>query len=542
MSVGAPALTSPTAGVAAHRPRRPSAAPIVLVAAIGVAALFGAVGGNNPVLGVAAAGALLLAISMAIRPDVASFVVVGVLYSNAAVIAVQFHDIPSFAAVAVPILLIVPVAYELIVRRRPVVITSAFPLMVVFLLVQIVGTIFADDVSSAFDDLVTFVVEGIGLYFLVINAIRSIDTLRIVVWVLLAVGLFLGVLSFYQDATKTYDNNYGGFAQMSEALVDASTTAGEDAQPRLAGPIGEKNRYAQIMLMLVPLGLFWALSARSRLAKAAAIAAAVAASLGVALTFSRGAAVGFGLVLVLMIALGYIKPIQVFLVGLAIALLMVAVPTYGNRVGSLIDLTSVVAGDTSGGSPDGSVLSRATEGLTALLVFADHPLIGVGPGRFPSYYRLYADEVGIRTLNSDRQAHDLYLHIAAETGILGLVAFLGILALTLRDLIRVRRRWLATRPDIAAMFTGLMLAVITYMTTGIFLHLSYARYFWLIMAVAGAAAYLGLRLNEGDPELERAARTGAFDRWRSGLPRIARPRVGLATSSAAAIAETQPGS
>jgi O-antigen ligase len=489
--------------------RRPSSVFIVLLAAIGVSAGVGAIGGNNPILAVASVGAVLLAISMAIRPDVAAFVVVGILYSNAAVILVQFHGVPPFAAVAVPILLIVPVAYELIVRRRPVVITSAFPLMIAFFLVQVLGTIFADDVASAYDELVTFVVEGIGLYFLIINTIRSVDTLRWVVWVLLAVGTFLGLLSFYQDATKTYDNNYGGFAQMSLAVIgsDTSTT---DAQPRLAGPIGEKNRYAQVMLMLVPLGLFWAVSARKRLPKVLAIGAAGAASLGVALTFSRGAAVGFALVVLIMIVLGYIKPIQIFLVGVAVALLLVAVPTYGNRLGSLVDLTSVLSGDTSGGSPDGAVLSRATEGIAALLVFADHPLIGVGPGRFPAYYRQYADDVAIRVLNQDRQAHDLYLHIAAETGIFGLIAFMGILGLTLRDLIRVRKRWLKTRPDIAAMATGLMLAVVTYMTTGLFLHLSYARYFWLVLAVAGAAGYLGMRLpDSGQEETSVSSTTSA---------------------------------
>jgi hypothetical protein len=39
-----------------------------------------------------------------------------------------------------------------------------------------------------------------------------------------------------------------------------------------------------------------------------------------------------------------------------------------------------------------------------------------------------------------------------------------------------------------------MLSIITYMTTGLFLHLSYARYFWLMLALAGAAAHIGLRL------------------------------------------------
>jgi O-antigen ligase len=246
-----------------------------------------------------------------------------------------------------------------------------------------------------------------------------------------------------------------------------------------------------MMLMLVPLGLFWAVSARSQIPRVAAFAAAGAASVGVALTFSRGAAVGFFLVLAIMVVLGYIKPIQVFVVALGIALLLVAFPQYGSRVGTIV---STVTGDTASGSPDTAVLSRATEAITAVLVFADHPILGVGPGRFPSYYRLYADDVGILVKQRDREAHDLYLGILAEEGIVGFVVFMGILGITLRDLIRVRRRWLKTRPDIAAMATGLLLSIVTYMTTGLFLHLSYARYFWLMLALAGAAAHIGLEL------------------------------------------------
>jgi O-antigen ligase len=482
-----------------------SAVPLLLrLGVIGLGAVLGSVAGSSPVLGVAAASALLLGLAMTIRPDIAVHVVAAVIYSNAAVIAVQFHGVPAFATVAVPLLLVVPVAHWLHVRREPVVVTSAFPLMIAFFLVQIVGTIFADNVPAAFDELTTFVAEGIGLYFLLTNCIRTEATLRLVVWTILAVGALLGLLSFYQDSTHAYSNDFGGFAQLSNALVDSGDSSGAADQLRLAGPIGEKNRYAQIMLMLVPLGLFWGLSARSRWPRILGFAAAGAAAIGVALTFSRGAAVGFAIVLIVMIAMGYIRPIQVVLVGIAISLLMIAVPSYAARVGSLVDLTSTISGDTTAGSPDGAVLSRATEGIAALLVFADHPLIGVGPGRFPSYYRQYADDVGIRVLNSDRQAHDLYLHIAAEMGLLGLAAFLAIFGVTLRDLIRVRRRWFTERPELAKMATGLFLAVVTYMTTGLFLHLSYERYLWLVMALAGAAGHIGLRLAaEADAARER---------------------------------------
>ena len=79
-----------------------------------------------------------------------------------------------------------------------------------------------------------------------------------------------------------------------------------------------------------------------------------------------------------------------------------------------------------------------------------------------------------------------------------------VLLVTLWQLAKARRRWIGRRTDLANMVTAFSLSVVTYMTTGIFLHLSYARYFWLIMALAGAAAYMALR--EPDPEVD--AETG----------------------------------
>jgi hypothetical protein len=44
------------------------------------------------------------------------------------------------------------------------------------------------------------------------------------------------------------------------------------------------------------------------------------------------------------------------------------------------------------------------------------------------------------------------------------------------------------RPELANMATSFLLSLASYMTTGLFLHLSYIRYFWLILALAGAAS------------------------------------------------------
>jgi putative inorganic carbon (HCO3(-)) transporter len=210
------------------------------------------------------------------------------------------------------------------------------------------------------------------------------------------------------------------------------------------------------------------------------------------LAFSRGAAVGFVLLLVIMMFMRYIKIYQILIIVAGLYLLLLALPAYSQRLGSLEGFTSMFSEDSNAAvsSSDGATRSRLTEMGAAGLVFLDHPILGVGPGLFPSYYQQYSELVGLRTLNSDRQAHDLYVSIAAETGIFGLGCFMLILYVTLVNLARVRKRWLVAQPEISNMATAYMLSIVSYLTTGLFLHFAFIRYFWLIMALAGAVMYI----------------------------------------------------
>ena len=478
--------------------RLSSGPPIALggaLVAVAVAGALGAVTAQQPLLGLGAGTAALLGLTIAARPDAATLVVIGVLYSNAAVIAVHFHGLPVFASAAVPLLLVVPLAYYVVARRQRVIATPGLRGMVGLLLVQILSSIFAADSADASGALLTFVSEGFVLYLLITNVVRTGALLRHVVWVLLGVGALLGALSTYQELTHTYANDYFGFAQVSNAAFGTGerTLTGEILQPRLAGPIGEQNRYAQVMLMVVPLGLFRYWSERSPPLRLLALCMTAFTALGIAFTFSRGAAIGFVLMIAIMAFLRYIRPRQIAAIVLGLALVLVAVPEYGNRLVTLDALTSFVSDEGPQDAADGSLMSRATENLAAALVFADHPLLGVGPGQFPRYYRDYAELVGIRVLATDRQAHDLYLDIAAETGILGLGAFLAVVLVTLRDLARARRRWSRERPELANLATGFMLAMVSYLTTGLFLHLAFERYLWLMLGLAAAAGGIALR-------------------------------------------------
>jgi hypothetical protein len=65
---------------------------------------------------------------------------------------------------------------------------------------------------------------------------------------------------------------------------------------------------------------------------------------------------------------------------------------------------------------------------------------------------------------------------------------------------------LQSRPDLAAIATGFSLAIVAYLATGLFLHLSYARYFWLMLALGGAAAVVIRQAS--DPDRAVAVRGG----------------------------------
>ncbi|HBY96456.1 MAG: O-antigen ligase family protein [Ardenticatenaceae bacterium] len=491
--------------------RLPFARPIALLYLIGLggAILFGTAVAQEPILAVGALAVALLALVVLAWPDAPTLAVIFILYTNAAVIAVRFHGMPFTVGAAVPVLLIIPLANLLVFRREKLRINTAVMLMFVFLGIKVAGTLFSAHPDISVVDLITFATEGFGLYFLIFNTTRSLKMIRVAIWVLLLAGTFLGFLSVYQQATQTFSNDYGGFAQMSNAAFGTGVESlqGEIEQRRLAGPLGDQNYYAQIMLTLVPLGLFEFWGAKSKLLRVLALITIGFILGGAVLTFSRGAAVGFALMLLIMTFLRYIKLYQLALTALVLVLVMQAFPQYATRLNSLQALSGAVGDDGGTGiqAADNSTKSRLTEMGAASLVAADYPLVGVGPGLFKYYYPAYADAIGLKQHSGVRAAHDLYLEIAAENGVLGLLCFLAIVFVSLRDLVRTRERWLQSRPEMANVATGFILAIVTFLATAVFLSFAYERYFWLILALGGATssiarseAFKVSRLNQQD--------------------------------------------
>ena len=238
---------------------------ILLLVIFLLACLAGLAMAQQPLAALGLALALILLPAALAWPNVATLVVIFILYTNAAVVAVRYHGVPMAVGTVFPLLLALPLGYYLLVRREKLVITPVLPLIVLLLIIQLLSALFSAEPSVSVPVLTASAIEGLAIYFLVTNVVRTPQVLMRVIWVLLAAGALMGGLSVYQQVTKTYSRNYGGFAQMSNAAFKTGEEESytEARQGRLAGPIGEQNRYAQIMLMLVPLGLFQFFGGRS---------------------------------------------------------------------------------------------------------------------------------------------------------------------------------------------------------------------------------------------------------------------------------------
>ena len=423
------------------------------------------------------------------RPDTATLSFAFILYVNLPVIAADFHGVPEPIAILTPLLLGIPLLVYLVVRREPVILTPALGLMVAYLAVLLVSSAFSQDPDTGAQSVVTYVTEGMILAGLVANAIRSIATLRNVLIVLVIAGAFMGGLSIFQEATGTYRNAYGGFAQTLYTPGSEEAQAAEldeNARPRLAGPIGSKNRYAQIMVVLLPFAFMVHRLGRHRIVRWAAIVAGMLILGGILLTFSRGAGVAIAGLVGVMVMLRILPLTRVLLViPIMIGVTLLVAPDYVARIESVGDLLT----DTE--NVDNAVLGRATSNLAAIQAFVDHPILGVGPGSYATNYsQEYANELGLRHFDSNRRAHNLYLEIAADTGVFGILIFMGILGITMLQLWRLRSALRARHPELSEIATALFLALVGYAFTGVFLHLAYARYFWFLIAVANAGIWL----------------------------------------------------
>ncbi|MGE0621964.1 MAG: O-antigen ligase family protein [Pseudomonadales bacterium] len=407
-------------------------------------------------------------------------IVLFAIYLNVPAVAVREFGVPFFAGAAIPLLLAIPLAHSLVVRGEPLRLPGLLIAGMILLAVHAVSAYFAVRPDESFDRVLEWALEGVLLTALIVNVFRTrADAIAAVVAVVTA-GAVMGAIVLLQQALDATDSDFFGFGQLDAELVSDQGTL----QRRLAGPIGETNRFAQIMAVLIPMAAALAITSRGLQRLGYWFMTALITG-GMALAFSRGVIVALVLAVPFALLFNLLKLRHVAFGLLGGLLLMLMLPHYAERVVSIGDVAIQTLGLSPHGlrNADGAARGRLTEMKSTALVFADHPLLGAGPGMAQVLYADYAPVVGGKVRPGQREAHNLYLQLAAETGIIGLAVFATVIVFAFSGLERARKRLAARDYRLWGLACGMELALIIYLGTSLFLHSAYIRYLWMLLGL-----------------------------------------------------------
>ncbi len=444
---------------------------------------LGALGGGlvPPALLLAAAAGLPLAFAVVRWPVVGGAVMLFLLYTRISDVGIDQHGLPSIAQPYVFVL----AALTFYRRTREGASRSLsahaglWSAVALYAAVLFLSSIWAVDAPAAIKA-GTELLKNMLIAYIIAETFDTPAALRIGVWSLIGGGALLGGLSVVQAVTHTYSNTYWGLAQ---APIRGITVRATDH--RSAGPIGDPNFYGLILAAIVPLALMRLRDERQGLLRLAAGLSVLLLVAGLVLTYSRGDILTLGVALLAFAVLTRVR-VRHMAIALAVAVPIAVTFVPGSYWQRLSYLTATLS-QSPGAVSDASLNKRAAAGEVALAIFGDHPFLGVGADNYSAVYFPYARQLNVPDAAS--YSHDIYLQVAAETGLLGLVPYLAALFLALRAAWRGRRAARRARDPLReSLSTSCLLALITYLFGLAFLPGAYPRYLWLLVGLAMAAA------------------------------------------------------
>ena len=279
---------------------------------------------------------------------------------------------------------------------------------------------------------------------------------------------------------------------------------------RASGTFGQPNPFGGYLAMVLPISLALSLGPTHGLPRWARGLALVGAGViggGLVASWSRGAWLGAGAAAIVVAAGGAISRAFDRMASLAVAGVVAGAAglaivsggsllgTIAGRLGELIPY--IGAGDVrylAVTEENFALVDRLAHWQAAVAMISDNPILGVGIGNYPAAYPQFAAPGWPDALG---HAHNYYLNVAAETGLLGLAGYLslwvGIALLAWRALRRAEDGW---RPLGVGAAAGLAAMAVHSGFDNLFVH-GLNLQFALLVALVAAAARKPVREDHG---------------------------------------------
>jgi O-antigen ligase len=370
------------------------------------------------------------------------------------------------------LLLLVSYVVNALLTNKPLRLPKTSLAVGVFIVLLAVSLIFSPDPSAGTGKVLRYVLFA-GFFFLAIQLLSERDHLlaamRVLTLSVTGAGMW-GLVPFLQG----------------------------DA-PRTAGGIVDPVELGYVFAALLPMAAYLILEDRRwRWVWVACFPVILAATLA---TLSRGASVALAALLVWGVATRRIR-----LGGLTAAVLTVVAVVgvgfllWGSVIEERLEQKQSVAAK--------NVESRQALWRGALLMAMDHPVTGVGPGRYGAESVDYVRDNPIVLENP--AAHNAYLEILAENGPFALAAFVAFLGGSWLMLLRQRRASeRAGDSEGTRLATTLQAMLLVAVVGAVFLSVQLALPFWLIGALAAAAPQVVARGPSSADSLDAGRRVAA---------------------------------
>jgi len=198
-----------------------------------------------------------------------------------------------------------------------------------------------------------------------------------------------------------------------------------DASLRVYGTFDQPNPYAGYINIPLSIALALTLLGRGWLTRILAGLTAILLGIAEYLSQSRGGEMAIAAALVFIVLAGMpriltlMRVLIIALLGFFEALLAGWIPLHiFNPVLHFLGLVQISL--TQPSSQDYSTAERLAHWIAGLHMFLDHPILGVGIGNYADAYPQYFITIFVDPLG---HAHNYYINIAAETGFIGLTAY-----------------------------------------------------------------------------------------------------------------------
>ncbi|MBZ9687619.1 O-antigen ligase family protein [Clostridium estertheticum] len=331
--------------------------------------------------------------------------------------------------------------------------------MAILLAMMLVSTFYAVDKKLALSESARYI-SYVFMYFIIKYEFNNKKQVKILIRCYIFISAVLSSIGIVQYFT--------GFALDAKFIKTFAFGGGI----KIASTLSHPNAYAGYLILIIFPVIMLSIYEKNKNKKIFYILLSILVFTNLLMTYSRNALLGFALGLVVLALLYSIKII--FALG-GFGVLILLIPSVFHRVQDIANLSQNE--------------SRIKLWKTALMMIKEHPILGVGNGNYVTQYDTYIQKYRL-DYNSYTHypAHNSYLKVQSELGIVGIVSFLGVIVTAL---FRFRKLYSTTSDKFnKAFYMGVMASMIAFLfmnfSDNLFFVPKTTTYFWFLLATAEA--------------------------------------------------------